>query len=627
MFAGKDVSWDVQNHQLYLPFSWITGRYRSDLFAASGQSYQNPLGYFPVYGLIKLGLPAWVIGVVLSGIHALVVWPIGRLAQLFWPREDDEDFWCRVLALVACCITPIFLIHDGTTSTDPLTGLMVIWAVALSLERGCERVADRRLAALCGALLGLATAVKMSNAVFAVTLALLWIVKWAVGQANLSRLLAFGAAMMLAFVLAAGPWMLWLWHDFGNPIFPLYNQVFHSPEAPQQPMVMIRFLPNGAFGALRRIWELATLSSYVCFEGFLPDIRPLLAVLAGTAALVVLALRGGWRRLATPGVWASPGVQLGLSLVVSYALWIRTSGNGRYAIPLFMLTGLALVRAAQLALPRRSAKALLLTALVLQGAYFLAASDYRMGGTSWDSGPYLAYRVPARLREQPFLHVAIGTQTHASMVMFLNEQGAFTNPIGQMAMPTTGPLGDRFEGLLAKWHGRTRLLFDDPGASAPQRRTLVKESLHDLLYRLGLDVDWSDCESIEVLLNLRKDGASIVAGPPPTNPQVLSCAALYRPERDPAIEAQRMQAEQVFAVMEAACPALFSPRPLASEYGAGVWQRHYVNSEAHLSVSARDGVRMSHFRRVRIENFGSIDDVLNHRHPIQCPQIDYQTPM
>ena len=628
MFAGKDVSWDVLNHQLYLPFSWITGRYRTDLFAASGQSYQNPLGYFPVYGLIQLGLPAWVIGILLSAVHSLVLWPLSRIARLIWPGDDNEDFWWRVLALVLCCVAPIFLIHDGTTSTDPLTGLLVIWAVALSLERGQERVADRRLALTAGALLGLATAVKMSNAVFVVALVLLWLVKWVAGQADVRRVFAFGAALMLVFAMAAGPWMLWLWRDFGNPIYPLYNEIFHSPYAPQQPLVMTRFLPNGTLAALRRIWDLATLTSYVSFEGFLPDIRPLLAVLAGATALVVLAARGGWRRLASRTVWASPGVQLTLSLVLAYWLWVRTSGNARYAIPLFMLVGLALVRATQLAMPRRAAKVLLLTALALQGAYFLVASEYRMGGTTWNSGPYLAYRIPEKLRQQPFLHLAIGTQTHASLAMFLDEHGAFANPIGQMAMPTTGPLGDRFEALLAKWHGRTRLLFNDPYMTSSDKQVILHDSLHDLLYRFGLDVDWADCESIEVLLNQRADavGSSMVVGAPPSNPRVLSCAALYRPERDAAIDAQRAQADKVFAIMEAACPKLFSPTPLASEYGAGIWQRHYVNTEAHLSVSEQSGVRMSHFRRVEIENYGTIDDVLNHRRPIQCPQIDYQTP-
>ena len=624
MFAGKDVSWDVINHQLYLPFSWVTGRFRTDLFGAGGQSYQNPLGYFPIYALITLGLPAWVIGVVLSAVHALVLWPLSRIARVIWPRDNDEDFWWRVLAIALCCVAPIFLIHDGTASTDPLTSLFILWAVALSLERGQANVADRRLAFRVGACLGLATAVKMSNAVFAVALVLVWLLKWIVGQADLGRFIAFAFGMIAAFALGAGAWMFWLWHDFDNPIYPLYNNVFHSPFASQEPLIFHRFVPLTALAALRRVWELATLSSYVSFEGFLPDIRPILATLAAVAALLALAVRGGWRRMAHRETWAAPGLQLAVSLVLMGGLWIRTSGNQRYGIALFMLIGVALVRSVQLVLPRKVGKVLLLTALTLQIAYFLVASEYRFGGTSWDGGPYLTYRVPERLRLQPFLHLTIGTQTNASVALFLDPRGALANPIGGMALPTTGPLGDRFESLLTQWRGRTRLLFVAPQSVTPKEVQFSQQGLRDLLYRLGLDVDWSDCEKIDVLLQGEAPDSAVIKAP---DRRLLSCAVLYRSERDTAIDQQRVRAEQVFAIMEAACPSLLGPPPLASEYGAHTWQRQYLNSEARLSVSLRDGVSISHFRRIHDSYFGSIDDVLNHRNLIQCPQIEYQTPM
>src|SRR3954470_12026301 len=100
MAAGKDVSWDVVNHHLYLPFLWMSGREHSDLFGAGGQSYQNPLGYFTLYALFSAGVPSWIIGVLLSATHALVVWPLDRIARLFWPENTSEQFWCRALALV-----------------------------------------------------------------------------------------------------------------------------------------------------------------------------------------------------------------------------------------------------------------------------------------------------------------------------------------------------------------------------------------------------------------------------------------------------------------------------------------------------------------------------------------------
>jgi hypothetical protein len=185
-------------------------------------------------------------------------------------------------------------------------------------------------------------------------------------------------------------------------------------------------------------------------------------------------------------------------------------------------------------------------------------------------------------------------------------------------------LGDRLESLLTQWHGRTRLLFVAPQTVSPEQTIPSRHAMSNLLYRLGMDVDWTDCEKIDVLLQERGPLPAANAAP---DRRLLSCAVVYRPERDPAIEEQRVRAEKVFAIVEAACPRLLSPVPLASEHGEGSWERQYLNSEARLSVSLRNGVVLSHFRQIHDAYYGSIDDVLSHRNPIQCPQIDYQTPM
>ncbi|MBC7665800.1 MAG: hypothetical protein H7276_18760 [Caulobacter sp.] len=630
MFAGKDVSWDVVNHHLYLPFSWVTGRFRTDLFAAGAQSYQNPLGYFPIYALVSLGLPAWIIGLLLSALHASVVWPLDRIARLFWPGDREEDFWCRALALAFGCIAPILLIHEGTTSSDPITALMILWAVALSLELSAARAApsgNRRDAAIAGALLGLAAAVKLSNAVFVLALCLLWLMKWAFRQADLARVALFAAGLTLAFAIGAGPWMAWLQHDFGNPIFPLFNNVFHSPDAPQQPFTSLRFVPATPGGMVSRVWEMATFSSFVVFEDFLPDIRPALMALAALAAALALGLRGGWRRLAQRETWCGPGVRYALLVVAMYVLWIRSSGNARYALPLFVLVGVGLVRATQHVVPFRTLKVLLLAALVIQGANYLALGAWRFSGVGWDAGPYLDYRVSKRLQEQPFLHLSVGTQTNAAIALFLAPGGALAHPVGGFSLPTDGPLGVRLASLMDRWHGRTRLLFAAPTAVTPAEVSHAREELGALVYRLGVDTDWSDCETVQ-FVPTRGSWRPLGQADEKTGREkdLLSCAVRYLSRKDSAAEVERVTAEKVFEILEAACPTVFSPRPMASEHSVGVWQRHYLNTEAELSVSTSQGVNFTHFRVFPGVYFGSIDDVLARRKPVACPRINYQTP-
>ena len=75
MWVGRDLSWDVINHHIYLPFSLLSGRHAADLFAAGPQSYQNPIGYLPFYGLLRSDAPSWLVGTVLVMLHALVRQP------------------------------------------------------------------------------------------------------------------------------------------------------------------------------------------------------------------------------------------------------------------------------------------------------------------------------------------------------------------------------------------------------------------------------------------------------------------------------------------------------------------------------------------------------------------------
>src|SRR5262245_41491798 len=84
LLVGKDLSWDVLNHHLYLPFEWITGRIHSDLFGAGPQSYQNPLGYLPFYALVAHNYPSWVIGIVLASVHAMNGILAWRIAARLW---------------------------------------------------------------------------------------------------------------------------------------------------------------------------------------------------------------------------------------------------------------------------------------------------------------------------------------------------------------------------------------------------------------------------------------------------------------------------------------------------------------------------------------------------------------
>ena len=71
LLAGKDLNWDLLNYHYYLPYEFLGGRLQQDFFAASAQSYLNPVGYLPFYLLVAAGWHSAVVSVLLAAAHGL----------------------------------------------------------------------------------------------------------------------------------------------------------------------------------------------------------------------------------------------------------------------------------------------------------------------------------------------------------------------------------------------------------------------------------------------------------------------------------------------------------------------------------------------------------------------------
>ncbi|MCZ2438994.1 MAG: hypothetical protein LC119_02315 [Burkholderiales bacterium] len=604
--AGKDASWDVYNHHLYLPFSLLSGRYETDLFAAGPQSYQNPLGYIPFYLLVKAELPSWLVGAALVTLHTvLIAWPLSRIVSTIWSDPGDRGW--RWMAFVAAWCAPVFLIVAGTSSIDPLgAGLALIAAAAV-----LDRKPTRRMLILGGAAVGLAVAIKPTSAVFAIASGTLLLFRYGLNQVRLRDFWLFCATCIVSLVISNGFWASWLWLAFHNPIFPLYNHIFNSPFIPPNAAAASRFVPTEITGFVSRIWQMVEFRSYVTTEAFVPDLRPIAAALASLALAGLAIVRRGPRALLQARMWTRADAQLGILIVVSYPLWMAITGNARYAVAWFILIGIAMVRAFQLVLPSRYAKIALGVVLSIQILVYTGVGQRRYVGEPWDSEPYFAVAVPPMLRDQPFLHLSLGVQTFASVATYLNPRGALINTSGQFTLPAEGPLGEAVKERLAKWQGRTRVLFQaPPHFEDSETMETVRQRMRNLLYRFGLAIDWTDCEVIWIGYDRKQLPSLTVPQTEKASSPLLSCNAAPRPQRDLELEAQLARADQVFDLLQAHCPAVFGPPPLASDIGDGVVQRRYVNTDVRVNVSPSKGVSLAHFRSLNTVTLGTIDEVI-----------------
>lgn len=605
LLAGKDVSWDVVNHHLYLPFSLLSGRYATDLFGAGPQSYQNPLGYLPGYLLVRSSLPGWAMALGLAALHALpAAWGLHRIALAIWGTGRDARRW-RWLALALAWSAPVFLLVAATTSIDPLCAGLILVAVAAILERQPHW----SLLVVGGLSLGLAIGFKPTSGVFALALIPVAVLKLCAGQWRWQHVVVGAGAVVVAALAAIAHWSGWLWRSFGSPLYPLFNDWFGSAYAPAGASSAGRFATADPWAMVVRLWEMAEFRAYTITEGFVPDLRPLAAVLLLLVAVAVAFRRGGLR-IAPRELAARADLQLLTLLAVAYPIWMISSGNARYLVAWFMLVGVALARAADKALPRRAGPIFLAVLLVVQTGIYVGAGHQRFKSAAWGSSRFIEARIPERLTRTPYLHLSLGVQTYAAAALFLHPAGALINLAGQMAMPMDGPLGERFKARLALWEGRTRFLLGAPAdPKQPIADAGAQARARYLTYRYGLDIDWSDCESL--YLDTHEAGEPGPDGrPPPRGMRLLSCAAVPRTDRDADIDARVAQADRVFELIETGCPRIFAPRPFASDIGPGSVQRLYANHDARLSVSPTDGVVLTHFRSLNAVFLGSIDEVI-----------------
>lgn len=623
---GKDLGWDLMNHHFYLPYAWASGHLSQDLFAAGPQSYQNPLGYFPFYFMVIAGWPSWLVGTTLGALHALNIVVIYLISRLLWPNS----YGWSIVATTMAWLAPIFLVLVASTSVDVLSSVLVL-SCLLGLLWRTEHAASRSsLIGLCAVLVALAFSIKLSNFIFVISCSIVLLVQswrksgwgydwlaWCLGG-------AFGA------VLGMG-WYSWeMYQQFGNPVFPLANGIFHSPFAPDQTISAGRFTVSfsDVFSLPLRLME---MRRFVYYEGFAPDLRfaALALVLVVTLGLVLFR--------PARSAFVSRLTRFDISLlaftVVSYVIWAAVSGNGRYVVPLFLVAGLLFVRGIYLVAPGKVGRFFVVTLLLLQGFYGFTATDFRFSAEPWDDEPFFKVQVALQLREEPVLHLLLGVQTNASLLAAAGLKGNMANPLGQMSIPMSGAAGDRLIALLATYQGRVRAVFPDFRSPSPESMQRSKQRIDQVLYRFGLTVDVQDCLPIQVSV-ADKEGHPIFAWVQRQNmfigkdggSRFVSCRLEERQGHDLAFEGERTTADKVFAVLEQKCPNLYGPRGLPTEWSGTAWQRFYPNSDSTVLVSREEGVTGRILRAPLDRRFGSFDEVLHGHGNFDCTAPNMRTP-
>ncbi len=335
---GQDANWDLRNYHLYIGGAWADDRLGVDLAPAQMQSYFNPL-LDVLHAWLMLHLPGPLVGALLGALHAVVFMPVAVVAWRVLSNESRRAQWTPLFAVAGMC-SAVFLSELGNTMGDTASAIPVLASLAIVLLAQANARQGRGVAwgwAIAGALIGLAIALKLTNALYALALAPAVLCDGGRMRSRILGLSVLAGVAVLVLLLLAGHWYWQVWQHFGNPLFPQFNGVFKSPLAQPVSIADIRWLPRNIGEHL--IWPLLFT--------FKPQrVGDLGLVQAGWAVLYAVALMAAGRIVLRRRVPSTSRDRAAVVLLVffgiAYALWQAVFSIHRYLLVLELLAPLVL---------------------------------------------------------------------------------------------------------------------------------------------------------------------------------------------------------------------------------------------------------------------------------------------
>lgn len=616
---GKDMAWDTLNYHFYAGFSALHDRFSQDYFAAGPQSYFNPFAYVPFYALVRAGFSPLVVGSVLASLHSIILWATFEIAVAISPSEDRHTrIFFGISAVMLTLFNPILLQQIGSSFADITTAELVL--VGWMLLAGGIRVAHIWRIVIAGLMIGSASALKLTNAVHAISAFALFLMLPVAYSGKIRLGLYYAASLAIGFACVAAPWAFRLERMFGNPFFPLMNGVFRSPEFTTESIRHFRFIPENIVEALWRPFAIVDPMNMVYEELRAPDLR--------YAVLTILAVAYISRRLfqhfhvlnepstRVVGVTSDQVFKaLGYGFAADWILWLSASGNGRYFLPMTCIAAVLIVGLVfrLFATMPKVRNYTLAAVLILQVIQLSMGTDFRWSSVTWDS-QWLDVKVPKSLATEPDLFLTIGAQSNSFIAPFLADGAGLVNYSGGYPLGNVGANGFRVKALIDRYSPHVRVLMEGERMYANgDNREPYPAEVDFSLNRFNLRVDIGNCATISVrgappTVQIATTNTNFVDRFSAQTTNLVSCGVLPANKvQFGQMDGQRV-ADLAFDHLEDACPKLFQPRRPYTDAVRQTWMRSYINTDLVVWVR-NDSLKMLQPLRGDDEiNLGHVSD-------------------
>jgi hypothetical protein len=493
ILLGKDTSWDFRNYHWYAPYALLNHRMTMDVAVAHQASYYNPYLDLPFYWLAT-HTRAWIALGVLGAVQGANLVPLYLMARSVLRANvepADIKIMAGALALLGL-VGALTLTEFGTTYYDNVMSVLVLSGLAIlllnreTLSRGpLGRTAA--ISAAAGLITGMAMGLKLPEMPFCVGFAASLIALGGSWKHQVTRLLAGGIAGLAGVLIFSAPWMLYIYHLTGNPLFPYFNDYWKSPLALEAPYRDLRFVPTHFW---RQLFFpiLFTLDWHVADDLGFQDIRVLLAYLLVIAAAILWL----FKRESRDSLIEKRSVAILFAFfAASYLAWLKFFAIYRYIVLYEMLAPLLIIAAVGLLPLTRRSRYLILGGMCA-ACLLVARSDFLERAPVED--PYVQAALPPIPHPDKTMVVMTGDAPMGFIATTLPPQIPVLRIDGWMVQPRDGTrltknMRHRVEAHLSS--GGDLYLIADAGDMSRARDALAD-------YRLA--IRWPECQQFDTNL-------------------------------------------------------------------------------------------------------------------------------
>ena len=486
VYLGKDTSWDFRNYHWYIPYAFLNGRMGFDIAVAHQATYYNPLLDVPFYWL-AIHTQSWFALAVLGAVQGANVVPLYIMARQSL-RVDEFKLGAGALALLGQT-GGLGLNLFGTHYYDNVMSLFVLTSLAILVVRydalrggGPWKAAS--IAAVAGFLTGLTVGLKLPEAPFALGFVAALVAIGGDWKHQCVRLVGGGAGGVLGAALFGFYWLLEMQHLTGNPLFPYFNEHFHSTLALAEPYRDLRFVPT-------HFWREVFFPFLFAEDWSVADDLPSRDIRIALAYVTVIAASLLWaagKRSKDPLVAPQAARVMFAFAAVAYVAWLRIFAIYRYILGLEMLAPVLIAAAiGLLPLPRRAR--LLALAGLFFAALVLTRPDYMDRAPLGD--PYVTAAIPKFPDPKHAMVLMTGNEPLGFIVPELPAEIPVLRIDGWMLQPMDGSgLTKLMRRRVSAHKGALYLIADAYGMTRA----------HDAVDEYGLAIDWPKCNLFDTNL-------------------------------------------------------------------------------------------------------------------------------